>query len=404
MSDVDVKEKDLGTVLQNLSELKQKMEQKTNSDQQLENNLNKCADDIVEMQKSLNTLNAQAARNTLSPAVQEQNDREEASKALKTKMLNRSDLAQVELVSKSITSTSQPSGGFLVIPEIDNIIGKIAFDSSPIVRLATQKTINGSVYKKFVRDNLPQEEKYKIEGAANSQKATPTYKEIEIKLGSLGGNYQISQEMLEDTAFDVVGDLTESIQDDFALSYNRDLVTADGSKGARGLFAYPKLPHVANTRGYEFNKIETYKSGASAGFTIEGLTEVVMGLNAPHRQGAVWLMNSFAYKEILLLKSANNYHFLRMQPSDGLQGAIPLGLLGYPVEFAEDLPVDFNSSGSLVAGFGNVQKAYTVVKKPGLSFQRDATTDFPNTLFKYAQRCGGGITNFQAFKYIEVGA
>ena len=137
MSDVAVKEKDIGAVLQNLSELKQKMEQKTTSDQQFKNNLNKCAEDIIEMQKSLNTLNAQAARNTLSPAVQKEKDQEEANKALKTKMLNAGDFQPVELVSKSIASTSQPSGGFLVIPDIDNIIGKIAFDCNIDDRKAT---------------------------------------------------------------------------------------------------------------------------------------------------------------------------------------------------------------------------------------------------------------------------
>jgi HK97 family phage major capsid protein len=121
------------------------------------------------------------------------------------------------------------------------------------------------------------------------------------------------------------------------------------------------------------------------------------GLRAPYRQGAKWLMNSNTANAVDKLKDGDGRYLWR----EGMLAGVPPSLLGYTVEFSEDMP-DV-ASGSLSIAFGNFQLAYVIVDKAGIRFLRDPFTDEPNLLFYAYRRCGGSLANSEALKLMKTG-
>jgi hypothetical protein len=58
------------------------------------------------------------------------------------------------------------------------------------------------------------------------------------------------------------------------------------------------------------------------------------GLRAPYRQGAKWLMNSNTANAVDKLKDGDGRYLWR----EGMLAGVPPSLLGYTVEFSEDMP------------------------------------------------------------------
>ena len=58
-------------------------------------------------------------------------------------------------------------------------------------------------------------------------------------------------------------------------------------------------------------------------------------------------------------------------------------------------------AGTLSIAFGNMNKAYTIIERPGVKFLTDPFSDKPNVrLFAY-RRVGGGVNNFEALKFLK---
>lgn len=74
-------------------------------------------------------------------------------------------------------------------------------------------------------------------------------------------------------------------------------------------------------------------------------------------------------------------------------------LLGYPVEFCEDL-VDL-AAGSYSVVFGAFSLGYVCVSKIGIRYIVDNLTDKPNLLWYAYTREGGGVANTEAIKVLK---
>ena len=75
-------------------------------------------------------------------------------------------------------------------------------------------------------------------------------------------------------------------------------------------------------------------------------------------------------------------------------------LLGYPVEFDENMP-DIGADAFPVA-FGNFKKGYVVVERDGIRMLRDPFTAKPHVVFYTYKRVGGGIAESEAIKLLMI--
>jgi len=76
-------------------------------------------------------------------------------------------------------------------------------------------------------------------------------------------------------------------------------------------------------------------------------------------------------------------------------------LLGYPIAYSESMPNIEVDSPSIA--FGDFQGAYTVIRQLGVKLLSDPYTDKPNVRLYGYQRVGGGVSNFEALKFLKFG-
>lgn len=60
------------------------------------------------------------------------------------------------------------------------------------------------------------------------------------------------------------------------------------------------------------------------------------------------------------------------------------------------------SSNAFPIAFGNFQRAYTMVEKPGIKYLPDPYTAKPHVLLYSYRRVGGAVSNTEAFKLVRV--
>lgn len=366
----------------------------------------KATEELTGLKKKIDNLDKAVKQNAVSKSLSNE-DPEQRSKLgsfLRKSMGGSMDQAGAEIQIKAHRTDSNPDGGYLVLPEYDAAIGKIIFETSPISRLATRRTVAGNEYKKIIRDNVGGSSKYKQELEDVNDSDTATYKEVSIGLHTLYASYPVSSEMLEDAAYNVESELQEAIREDFGLDVERDMIAGNGVKTARGITTYADAGYTAGQRTYEFGKIERVPSGgASAIGSVENILNLYMALKPQYQGNATWIMKSHTFLDILKLKSTSNYHFLGFQPSKEQTGAPVLSIMGRPVEFAEDMDSN-GTGGNVIVGFGDIARAYTMIEKPGMSILRDPYSKHGRVLYKVAKRIGGGIVNFDALKLMDVAA
>ena len=109
-------------------------------------------------------------------------------------------------------------------------------------------------------------------------------------------------------------------------------------------------------------------------------------------------MNSATANTIRKLKDGNGNYIWR----DGLEAGVPSTLLGYPVEFDENMPNI--GAGAYAVAFGNFKRAYIIVDRVGIRALRDAYTNKPYVHFYTTKRLGGAVKNHQAVKLLKIAA
>jgi len=86
--------------------------------------------------------------------------------------------------------------------------------------------------------------------------------------------------------------------------------------------------------------------------------------------------------------------------ADSLMPGAPAMLLGYPVTIADDMPQV--GAGLLPVAFGDFGEGYTIVDSRAMTVLRDPYSQKPYVLFYTYARVGGGVTDFDAIKVMQV--
>lgn len=74
-------------------------------------------------------------------------------------------------------------------------------------------------------------------------------------------------------------------------------------------------------------------------------------------------------------------------------------LLGFPVDLSEDMPAIAANLYSIA--FANWQKAYTIIRRPGVRFLVDPYSAPPYVKLHSYSRVGGGMNNSEAIKLLK---
>lgn len=295
---------------------------------------------------------------------------------------------------KSMRTDSDPDGGYLVRPEFSNkVIGRI-YETSPIRRLATVVSGSADSYV-YLMDTDEAGARWVGQGASGGETSTPQLGEMTIYTHKMEADPKLTTEQVQDSFINVESWLQAKVTDKFARTEATAFMSGTGIGQPKGLLTYG-----AGTSTFSTSLIEQVVSGTSATVTIAGLVNTQNALKEPYQANATWLMKRSTFGAILLLNSANNYHFLGLQPSD--RGNFVMNILGSSVVLADDMPVA--AASSLSIAYGDFRAGYTIYDKQGIEILKDPFSSKGHYTYYTTRRVGGAVTVTEAIKLMKLSA
>ena len=214
----------------------------------------------------------------------------------------------------------------------------------------------------------------------SASETNPTFGMLRIPVHTVMARTDVSQNMLEDTPFNMLQVLAELFSEAMAIDEDEKFLVGTGGGSPRGI--------LGNRSGAEKTPedgIDSVSSGAATAITADGLVDLVYGLHSQYRGNAGLMGARATHRNVRKLKDGNGDYM--WQP--GLQAGEPPAVLGYPFLESEAIPAIAANSYPIV--FGDL-KGYLIVDRVGMSIKRveDTTTVGGNKVALFARRRLGG--------------
>lgn len=302
---------------------------------------------------------------------------------------------------KAMSVGSDPDGGYWVPADTAGRIIQKVFDTSPIRQISPPQMIGVDALEGIEDLNEASAGGWVAETGTRTTSNTPQIGKWRIPVHEQYAQPAVTQQLLDDSVFDVEGWLANKVADKLARTENAAFVTGDGVGKPRGFTTYPTAATADSSRSW--GTMEHIASGTNASLgvgtaAINKLIDVVTALKPNFRQGAAWVFSrSFVGTVRKLTDGSGGYVWL-----PNMQAGAPATLLGYPIVEAEDMPSV--GTGSLSVAFGNFQAGYQIVDRQGVRVLRDVYTNKPYVNFYTTKRVGGAVLHYEAIKLLKFSA
>lgn len=209
----------------------------------------------------------------------------------------------------------------------------------------------------------------------------PVFGLITVPVHTAMASLPLTNDLLEDSAFDMIGIGSELLGEAFALGENDAFINGTGIGRPMGLLA-----EVGDTDG-----LTSVASGGAATLTSNGLIDLAYALPPQYEANAKWFMNKGTEKAIrkLMGTTSGEYEWPVVSNVGGL-GAAGSSLLGFPI-VREQFVGDVTTNGYPII-FGDM-RGYLVLDRVGLSIQRldELYAETNITVLLARRRVGGQI-------------
>lgn len=339
---------------------------------------------------------AEAKRNE-GGMTQEQKNAKEAF----VKFMRKQSLTDVE--QKALSTLTNPDGGFLTTPDTSGRIIARLHDMSPMRQYANVRTTTKSRVTGII-NNGRNAYSWGAQAAAVTNSTTKQFGEYQIDVKKLIAYPKATEEMLEDADYDIEALIIDDATMGFAEGEGYGFLLGDGILQPRGLMTVATAYTGDNVRAW--GTVQKFKTGVNGAFaaTPNGgdiFIESAMSLRSQYRARAIMGMNRFTLAAAMKLKdSEGNYIW---QPTWNLTDS-PFGMIcGVKVAPDFDHLADI-ATGSLSVIVGDLNQAYQIVDKRGISVVRDNITSPGNVNWYISKRTGGDVVNSEAVRFIEFAA
>lgn len=199
----------------------------------------------------------------------------------------------------------------------------------------------------------------------------------------------ISQAMLEDSAFDLESEMGSEFAEQFAK--------AEGTAFVSGSGVGQPLGFTDASAG-----VSSTNSGDSSALTANGLYDLVYAIKSEYLGNARFVMNRTTFSKVLQLEDTAGQKVFHVGLN--LVSGAPSTIAGHPYVLATDMP-DV-ASGTKPIAFGDFSRAYTVVDRVNLSIMRDPYSQATSGNIRYVarRRVGGQVVLAEAIQLQNIGA
>lgn len=281
---------------------------------------------------------------------------------------------------KVLVASSDPLGGYYLSPaEMANEIIKAVILQSPMRSVARVSSIGVASLKLPKRVTTFAATRV---GEVQTRSETTGYGAgmVEIFCPEMYAEVHISEQMIEDSMFNIEGEMQLEFSEQFAVKEGAEFISGLGAANqAEGI-----LTSTAT---------RTSVSGAAATLTGDGLvnaffgTSSSTGLKTAYAANATWLFNRATLGAVRKLKDGNGVYIWLA----GLVGNVPNTILGAPYVEMPDMP-DVGANLYPIA-VGDFNRAYRIVDRVLISVLRDPYTvaNAGQILYRARKRVGGGV-------------
>jgi HK97 family phage major capsid protein len=214
---------------------------------------------------------------------------------------------------------------------------------------------------------------------------TVTFGANRYEVAEIAAYVDVSNAMLEDSAFDVAALLTFEFGEEFGKKEGSAFVSGNGVVKPTGFMSDANLSYTA--------------SGSASAVTADGLIDLYHALPSPYRGTAVWMMNSATIAAVRKLKDgAGNYLIL----TAGLAGQVTTTLLGRPVIEAPDMPAIAGDAYPIA--FGDFMAGYRIFDRIPLAILRDPYSQAAAGMVRFhgRRRVAGGVGKAEAIRKLKI--
>lgn len=318
----------------------------------------------------------------------------------------RADESDLRAKARTLSSLSNPDGGYFVTFDQDEEFIKDVVESSPMRSIARVRTTRGASVRGRRRAARASTGGWVGEAQTRSTTNTPQAGEWEVFVRECYAYPEAPQVTLEDADRDLESWLREECGEEFGYLENTAFCNGDGVRRPRGFLTYP----TSNPGNGLFVELLT----AATQDVISGadLIDLQTALLEPYQPNASFVLTRFTLGAIRKLTQTSDNNYL-WQP--GLQAGMPSVILGKPYTlFSPVGPAsstgDMHSVGStsgtdsvsnIIVAYGDFRKAYTIVDRLGISVVRDDLTNKGFVGFYMRRRVGGDLVQPEAIKYLR---
>ena len=252
-------------------------------------------------------------------------------------------------VLNALTEGTDSEGGYLVPDEFEHTLVQALTENNIFRTLAhTITTDSGDRMIPLVASHGSAS--WVSEGGSY-QESDETFSQITIGAHKVGTMIKISEELLNDSAFDLESYMVNEFGRRIGNAEEEAFITGNGTGKPLGI--------MAATGGAQTGKT----TAAADKITCDELIDLYHSLGVPYRKNAVWLMNDSTVQYIRKLKDGNGVYL--WQPS--LVAGTPDTILGLPVKVSRYMPEIQASAKTVALGdFGY----YWIADRQGRSFKR----------------------------------
>jgi len=284
----------------------------------------------------------------------------------------------------NVLSTSPDSdGGYLVPVEFERQI-IVGLEEANVFR-SLAKTITTSAERKIPVAATHSTAQWTAENAAYTE-SDPTFAQKTIDAFKLTDLAKVSNELLQDSMFDIEAYLAAEISRAFGVAEEEAFCVGNGTGKPAGVFT---------AAGGQLGVTAT----SASAITVDNVIDLIYSLKSAYRRNAVFLMNDVTVSALRKLKDNNGAYL--WQPS--VQAGQPDRLLGYPLNTSPYAPVV--AANALPIAFGDFSN-YWIADRMGRTVQRlnELYAGNGQVGFIATERVDGKVILAEGIKLLKMGA
>lgn len=283
---------------------------------------------------------------------------------------------------KYLRTDSNPDGGYLVPTEMSNEIIKQIIEISPVRKEARVRNVSAKSLTIPKRTSIPTAY-WEGEGEPY-QESGLTYGSEEIPTNKLTALIVITEEQLQDAAFNMESEITSDVSETFAFGEGRGFVLGNGVKQPEGLLTNPNVPE--------------FVTGVANALTTDAF--IAMAGELKRGYDPKYMLNRRTLAKIRVMKDGMGQYIWQ----SGFAAGQPNTINGYGYVVANDMP-DV-AAGTYPVIFGDFYRGYTIIDRTQMTVIRDQYTLAAEgkVRFVFSRRVGGQVVLPEAFIKMKVSA